>query len=205
MKRKLSAPGPDRLVNVWWKRATSLHNKVTQAFIAVSKIDGEYPQWFAEGKASLLPKPGELSSENQRPITCLNNLFKWFTSCVQGPMDDQLGEHELTKNEKSDAKEGSSGTTDNLLIHKTVTLDCHRNRRCLSMARVDVKKDYESVDHKWLNEIVKVHRSPSQICRVFRNLSACWNTMITANTKQGRETSGPIRFIKGLPKGNVYR
>ena len=70
------------------------------------------------------------------------------------------------------------------------------------MARVDVKKDYDSVDHKWLNEIVKVHRSPSQICRVFRNLSACWNTRITANTKQGRETSGPIRFIKGLPKGH---
>ena len=88
--------------------------------MAISKIDGEYPQWFAEGKTSLLPKPGEFSSENQRPITCLNNLYKWFTSCVQGPMDDHLGEHELMENEQRGAKEGSSGTTDNLLIDKTV-------------------------------------------------------------------------------------
>ena len=112
-KRNFSAPG---LVNFWWKRATSLHNEVTQAFMAISKIDGEYPQWFAEGKTSLLPKPGEFSSENQRPITCLNDLYKWFTSCVQGPMDDHLGEHELMENEQRGAKEGSSGTTDNLLI-----------------------------------------------------------------------------------------
>ena len=160
--------------------------------MAISKIDGEYPQWFAEGKTSLLPKPGEFSSENQRPITCLNNLYKWFTSCVQGPMDDHLGEHELMENEQRGAREGSSGTTDNLLIDKTVTLDCHRNRRNLSMAWVDVKKAFDSVDHKWLNEIVKVHRFPSWICRVIRNLIACWNTRITANTKQGRETSGPI-------------
>ena len=71
------------------------------------------------------------------------------------------------------------------------------------MAWVDVKKTYDSVDHKWLNEIVKVHRFPSWIGRVIWNLSACWNTRITANTKQGRETSGPIRFTKGLPQGDA--
>lgn len=73
-KRNFSAPVADRLVNFWWKRARSLHNEVTQAFVAISKIDGEYPQWFAEGKTSLLPKPEEFSSENQRPISCLYNL-----------------------------------------------------------------------------------------------------------------------------------
>ena len=98
--------------------------------------------------------------------------------------------------------EGSSGTTDNLPIDNTVTLDCHRNKRNLSMTWVDVKKAYDSVDHKWLNEIVKVHRFPSTICRVIRNVSACWNTRITANMKQGREIFGPIRFTKGLPQGD---
>ena len=38
---------------------------------------------------------------------------------------------------------------------------------------------------------------------MIRNLSACWNTRITANTKQGHETSGPIRFTKGLPQGDA--
>jgi len=93
-------------------------------------------------------------------------------SFVQGPMDDHLGEHELMENEERGAKEGSSETTDNLLIDKTVTLDCHRNRCNLSMAWVDVRKAYDSVDQKWLNEIEKVHWFPSWICRVIRNFSA---------------------------------
>ena len=105
-----------------------------------SKRDEEYPQWFAEGKTSLLPKPGDFSSENQRPITSLNNLYKWFTSCVQGSMDSHLDDHELMENGQRGAKAGSSGTTDNLLIDEMYKLDCHRNKRNLSMAWVDVKK-----------------------------------------------------------------
>lgn len=75
-KRNFSAPVPWEVnqVNFWWKRGTSLHNQVIQAFMAISKIDGKYLQWFAEGKTSLLPKPEEFSSENQRLITCLCNL-----------------------------------------------------------------------------------------------------------------------------------
>ena len=71
-KRNWSAPGPDRLANFRWKRAHSLHKGVATAFQAISRRDEEYPQWFSEGKTSLIPKPGKFSSDNQRPITCLN-------------------------------------------------------------------------------------------------------------------------------------
>ena len=33
---------------------------------------------------------GDLSSENQRPIICLNNSYKWFTSSLQIPLDIHL-------------------------------------------------------------------------------------------------------------------
>lgn len=104
-KRNFSAPGPERLVNFWWKRARSLYEGVAQAFVSISKSE-EYPLWFAEGRTRLIPKPGEFSSENQRPITCLNNSYKWFTSCLQGPMDSLLDKHELTEGEQRGAKEG---------------------------------------------------------------------------------------------------
>ena len=48
-----------------------------------------------------------------------------------------------------------------------------------------------------------LHRFPSWICRAIRNLSASWNTRITISTKQGRETSRSIRFVKGLPQGDA--
>ena len=35
-------------------------------------------------------KPGDFCSENQRPITCLNNIYEWFTSCPQSPIDSHL-------------------------------------------------------------------------------------------------------------------
>ena len=47
------------------------------------------------------------------------------------------------------AKSGCSGTVGNLLIDQMVTKDCHRSKRNLSMAWVDVKKAYDSVDHGW--------------------------------------------------------
>ena len=44
------------------------------------------------------------------------------------------------------------------MIDKMVSQDCHRGKRNLSLAWVDVKKAY---DHKWLNEIMELQRVPS--------------------------------------------
>ena len=75
-KRNWSATGPDRITNYWWKKAYSLHEGVSNAFMNIVQHDHEYPLWFAEGKTSLIPKAGEFSNENQRPIICLNNMYK---------------------------------------------------------------------------------------------------------------------------------
>ena len=63
-KRNWSARGPDRITNYWWKKAYSLHEGVSNAFVNIVHHDHEYPLWFAEGKTSLIPKAGEFSSEN---------------------------------------------------------------------------------------------------------------------------------------------
>ncbi|PFX33106.1 Retrovirus-related Pol polyprotein from type-1 retrotransposable element R2 [Stylophora pistillata] len=203
-KRNFSAPSPDRLVNgKWWKCASSLHEGVTRAFESISKYNEYFPLWFSEGKTRLTPKPGDFSSENQRPITCLNNINKWFTSCLQTPLDKHLNDYDLMEGEQRGAKSGCSGTTDNLMIDRMVTQDCHRGKRNLSMAWVDVRKAYDSVDHNWLIEMMEVHRVPAWIGKVIKHLSASWNTKIVATTKQGSETSTTIRFHKGLPQGDA--
>lgn len=154
--------------------------------------------WFSEGRTRLIPKPGDFSSENQWPISCLNNIYKWFISCLQSPSDSHLIEYDLMESEQKDAKAGCSGTKHNLLLDKMVTQDCHRGERNLSTAWVDVKKAFNSVDHNWLNEIMEVHRFPSWLGRVIRNICASWNTTIAILTKQGNGTSSIIKFNKGL-------
>ncbi|PFX11816.1 Retrovirus-related Pol polyprotein from type-1 retrotransposable element R2 [Stylophora pistillata] len=93
---------------------------------------------------------------------------------------------------------------------KTVTLlemscpwDSQRGRRNLSMAWVDVRKAYDSVDHKWLKEMFALHRFPTWIGNLIARLCGRWNTKITAVTKQGVETSERIAFRKGLPQGDA--
>ena len=54
-KKNWSAPGPDKLVNYWWKRAQVLHEGMARSFEAISRSDDDYPSWFAEGKTSLIP------------------------------------------------------------------------------------------------------------------------------------------------------
>ena len=146
-KKNWSAPGPDRLANFWWKHAYALHEGVVSSFQAISEYEEDFPAWFSEGKTSLIPKTGKFTSDNQRPITCLNTMYKWFTSCLLVPTDKHLDEYDLMEGAQRGARAGCSGTVDNLLIDRTVALDCHRRRRNLSMAWIDVKMAYDSVDH----------------------------------------------------------
>lgn len=47
-KRNWSAPGPDRIVNFWWKRANCLHAGTARAFQVIAQSDQDVPLWFTE-------------------------------------------------------------------------------------------------------------------------------------------------------------
>lgn len=74
--------------------------------------------------------------------------------CANGsrlaPTDRHLDEYNL-RGTQWGAHAGCSGTVDNLLTDRMVTLDCHRGRCNLSMTWSDVKRAYDPVDHDWLN------------------------------------------------------
>ena len=120
-----------------------------------------------------------------------------------GPVKEHLKTRDLINGAQRGSSEGCSGTIDNLLIDRTVTLDCHRRRRNLSMALIDVKKMYDLVRNGWLEEMIILHRFPVWLSRTVEKLNKSWNTRVMATTKQGRETSEPIRFLKGLPEGEA--
>ena len=109
----------------------------------------------------------------------------------------------LIEGEQRGIKVGCSGTIDNLLIDRVVCKDSKRNKRNLSMGWIDVKKAYDSVDHKWLVEMMAVHRFPDWVGKMVSTLCAIWNTCIVVTTKQGRETSDLIKFNMGLPQGDA--
>ena len=117
-------------------------------------------------------------------------------------MHQHLEHYDLMEGQQRGTKSGCFGTMDNLLIDRAVMLDCQRGKRNLSMAWIDVRKAYDSVDHDWLCAMTDVHRLPIWLGKVIRKLCASWNTRVVATTRQGRETSRKIRFMKGLPQGD---
>ena len=202
-KKNWSAPGPDRVTNYWWKQAIALHDGVTRAFKSIMLNSYDFPLWFTGGRTTLIPKPGSFTSDNQRPITCLNTVYKWFTSCLLEPMNHHLDTYKFMEIEQRGAKVGCSGPMNNLLIDRMVTEDCHRGKRNLSMAWVDVAKAYDSIDHEWLDEMMILHRFPTWLKDVTSKLSASWNTRIQCKTDKGAETSDVIRFRSELHQGDA--
>ena len=66
----------------------------------------------------------------------------------------------LLQRDQRGAKQDYSGTVDNLIIDRMVCQDGQRGHRNLSMAWIDVSKAYDSVDHRWLMEMLEHHRLP---------------------------------------------
>ena len=66
-----------------------------------------YPLWFSGRKTYLIPKPGEFASDNQRHITCLSTLYKWFTSWLLKPMDHHLETYAVMEGEQRVAKKAA--------------------------------------------------------------------------------------------------
>ena len=89
----------------------------------------DFPLWFSRGKTSLLPKPGEFTKDNQRPITCLNTLYKWYTSCLLVDASHHLMRYGLMQGDQRGAKQDCSGTVDNLVIDCMVCQDAQRGHR----------------------------------------------------------------------------
>ena len=88
------------------------------------------------------------------------------------------------------AKENCCGTFDNLMIDRDrmVCQDSQRGKTNVSMAWIDVRKAYDSVDHQWLKDMLPLHRFARWIGNVVARLSAKWNTRTTVRTKKGVET-----------------
>ena len=52
-KHNWIAPGPDKITNVCWKRASTPHKGVVKSLKEVSMSNEDNPEWFSEGRTSL--------------------------------------------------------------------------------------------------------------------------------------------------------
>ena len=86
-------------------------------------------------------------------ITCTNTQYKWYTSVILAKVSNHLDKYHLMQIDQRGAKQKCNGTVENLLIYNLVLRDVKLHQRNLSVAWIDVRKAYDSVNHKWINNI----------------------------------------------------
>ena len=113
-------------------------------------------------------------------------------------MNEQLETYGLMDRTQRGARAGCSGAIDK--FDRTVTLDCHRRKRNLSMAWIDVKKAYDSIDNGWLEEMMILHSYPVWLSKTVEKLSKSWNTRVVATTSKDARHLSQSGFSKAYPR-----
>jgi len=81
--RNWAAPGPDGVQGFWIKRFPSLHDSLLNCFNEMLNDGSVIPSWLPIGRTMLTPKNQYSQlTKNYRPNTCLNILYKLWTSCL---------------------------------------------------------------------------------------------------------------------------
>ena len=94
------------------------------------KGEGEIPIWLTTTSTVLLPKNNDTHVlKNYRPIALLNIMYKLYTSCINSFLSDHLLWNNIITPEQAGRKQGVWGTTEQLLINKSILNDARKHHR----------------------------------------------------------------------------
>ena len=155
------------------------------------------------GETDMIPKEGEWSAANQRPITLLNTCNKWLTGILKDKMESHLEKFNMLQCDQRGGRKGTWCVVDNLMIDAMVLEECRMRKKSLSCTWVDVAKAYDNVSHKCLLKTLKLHKIPLAITNTTRKLSTQWKTKLRVRIQSGVELTDPIQFKRGIDQGDT--
>ena len=142
------APGWDLIAGFWYKNFDFYKPTLTYLFGKTFKGEGELPIWLATASTVLLPKNNDThAAKNYRPIALLNIMYKLYTSCINSFLSDHLLWNNIITPEQAGGKQGVWGTTEQLLINKSILNDARKHRRNLITVWLDYEKAFDSDPH----------------------------------------------------------
>ena len=99
---------------------------------------------------------------------------------------------------------GSMGCIDNLLIDKTVLEDASNFKKNLSFVWIDTRKAFDTVSHRWLIQILNLHRINTRIISLIGSIMRVWEITLEVTTDQGPTHIGPIDVNRGISQGDSF-
>ena len=148
--------------------------------------DQVLPPWLWTAKTTLLPKNTDTHiAKNYRPTTLLNMMYKIYTASINMLLTDHVLHNNIITNEQAGGKKGTWGTTEQLLINKSILKEVKNSRKNLVTVWLDYRKAFDSI-----------------IINAIKNLTKSWYTILSLSSETETLTTEPIKFLKGIFQGD---
>ena len=99
------SPGPDLTTCLWYKKLSSFIPFTTNLFERSLNNIETIPDWLAQSKIVLLPKNEQTQeAKSYRPTTCLNIMYKLYTSCFNSVLCNHCGTNNIITPEQACGK-----------------------------------------------------------------------------------------------------
>ncbi|KAL1446381.1 hypothetical protein WDU94_013936 [Cyamophila willieti] len=183
------ATGVDKIHNFWWKYLSAIHSKLLDILNLMLVDPNKIPPNLTKGITYMKPK-GIYSADpsKYRPITCLNTMYKIFTSLITNKITQHLENNNILAPEQKGCKKGSRGCKDQIIIDEIITGQIRGNNRNAALAWIDYKKAYDSIPHSWLIEVLDVYKIHPQLKSTLTKCMKNWKTdMIVQKPNRNQE------------------
>ena len=177
--RNWAAPGPDGIQGFWFKRFPALHVRLLQCYNDILNDISIIPAWFPKGRTILLPKSHDTTlPKNFRPITCLNVVYKLWSSCLTQVLMYHCDVNEVLHPAQKGCARGQLGCVDHLLLNSDLWCQVKSKNRSLAVAWLDYRKAYDSVPHNWIIRCLRlfhIHPTVATTTTEFHEMNNMYN------------------------------
>lgn len=197
------APGPDRIHAFWWKLDGIKVLLYKWIYLQLTQ-DQHWPKWFAEGRAILLHKKGDLTDPgNYRTICCLNTCYKLCTALVTKWLVKWTGP--ALPIEQLAARKGIWGCTQAHILDAAICKDAKAFKKNLSAIWIDYSKAFDSVSHKYIFWMLKRLGIPQEIQHSLKRLIRLWSIRYESYSVVSKKIlhSSPLAIKSGVLQGDT--
>ena len=172
------ASGCDGIFNFFIKKITSLHQHLYDIIKDLCINEREQQDWFYKGITYLIPKGTPTNGSDFRPITCMSNLYKLVTKCVTEVITLDVEKRSLLADNQLGTVRRVQGAKEQALLNICINKE-HSNE--LKAMWIDVKKAFDSVDHRYLIKCIENLNFPKWILNFLKSIIKKWSIDIRNN------------------------